>query len=441
MTKNLIVLLVAVVALAGCSDPDSNAPQTPDVGTTADVESTTDTNVPSDTNITEDSNIPGDSNLPEDTNVADDTNIPEDTNQSDTDPGPTLRPIGPRPVAPTPLEQGTLFAAPTGTGKDCALANPCDLYEATNQAKAGDVVFMRGGIYKIDKRLDFRGRGTTPAPPIFESYPGETAILDGTGQTITDNIYVRVYGDPVVLRLFEIRNMVKAGVSVRTSNNVLEGLRVYNNLLSGIHIHESYDVPSSNNNLITDCVAFGNSGAGYFNAEYNDGGNSDGISISSGIGNRIENSLVYNNSDDGIDTWRTLDSYVGYSISHSNGIANGNGQGIKSGGAPPSAGTTVEHSLSYSNKGAGFDQNSGLNVEFINNTSWDNGRGYWFGNDTTGTNNVAFEATNPANNRGNQTNNSWQREGTPTPLSTDPNSPDFLVPAPGFDDIGAHAGR
>ena len=52
--------------------------------------------------------------------------------------------------------------------------------------------------------------------------------------------------------------------------------------------------------------------------------------------------------------------------------------------------------------------------------------------------NVAFEASNEA---GTQTDNSWQRDGEPTPLSTDPSSDDFLVPAPGFDDLGAHAGR
>ncbi|AWV90187.1 hypothetical protein DN745_12925 [Bradymonas sediminis] len=339
------------------------------------------------------------------------------------------------------MEQGTIFAAPDGSGEDCTVANPCDLWEAVDQAQAGDVVFMRGGVYTMDRRLSFRGRGTSPAPTIFESYPGEVAILDGTGQSIDDSSYIRVLGDPVVLRLFEVRNAARAGISVRTSNNVLEGLRVYDNKLSGIHIHESYSVPSSNYNLIADCEVFGNSGAGIGGAEHNYGGNSDGISISSGIGNRVENCLVYENSDDGIDTWRSQDGYVGYSISYGNGIENGNGVGIKSGGASPSARTTVEHCLSYNNKATGFDHNSGVDVQFNHNTSWNNRRGYWAADHTSLRNNIAYEMDRPANDSGIQSNNSWQRSGTPTPLSTDPNSPDFLVPAAGFEDIGAHAGR
>ena len=441
MTKPFIALFIVLLATAGCSDSNSDTSVLkPDVGandsghTLDDASLSDDASAPNDAGVDDagisDAASVNDAGISDAADLSDDANIPDEP-----------RAIGPRPVTPTAVELGTLFAAPDGTGDACSLASPCDIYTVTSAAAAGDVIFMRGGIYTIDRNLDFRGRGTSPAPPIFESYPGEVAILDGSGQEAGDNVYIRVLNNPVVLRLFEIRKMARSGISVRTSDNVLEGLRVYDNLLSGIHVHESYDAPTSNNNLITDCVVFGNSGAGIFDLEYNDGGNSDGISMSSGIGNRIENVLSYNNSDDGIDTWRTLGSYVGYSITYGNGIANGNGQGFKSGGAPPSAGTTVEHSLSYSNKGAGFDQNSGLDVEFFNNTSWDNGRGYWFGNDTTGSNNVAFETTNPANDRGNQTDNSWQRAGAPTPLSTDPASPDFLVPAPGFDDIGAHAGR
>ena len=358
-----------------------------------------------------------------------------------TDAGPALRAIGPRPVTPTPLPRGTLFAAPDGSGTDCSEAAPCDVWEATDQAEAGDVVFLRGGDYLIDHSLYFRGRGTDPAPVIFESYPGEMAVLDGTGQEPHADVYVRAVGDPTHLRLFEIRNMARAGISVRSDEHVLEGLHVHHNLLSGIHVHESYETPSSNRNLITDCVVHDNSGAGIDDAEYADGGNSDGISMSSGLENRIENCLVYDNSDDGIDTWRTLDSYVGYSIVHGSGIASGNGQGVKAGGAPPSRGTTVEHCLSYDNRGAGFDQNSGVDVTFVHNTSWSNGSGFYGGSDTTMRFNLAGEE-NARGGSGTDTDNSWQREGTVMFLSTDPTSPDFLVPTPGvFADLGAHADR
>ena len=353
------------------------------------------------------------------------------------------RPLGPRRVEPTPLSEGTLFASPEGSGDECSEASPCDVWTVAERAAAGDVVFLRGGTYVIERNLSFRGRGTEPAPVVFESYPGETAVLEGSADA-ADEYYLRVLGDPVVLRLFEVRRMPRAGISVRTSDNVLEGLRVYENLLSGIHVHESYEVPSSNNNLIADCIVHDNSGAGLDSPEFADGGNSDGISMSSGIGNRIENCLVYGNSDDGIDTWRTTESYVGYSIVHGSGLASGNGQGIKAGGAPPSATSFVEHCLSYDNRAAGFDFNSGDEVVFRHNTAWNNdGSGYYAGDNTRVENNLAGDNGSPFGGPASPENNSWQRDGEAMFISTDPASADFLRPLEGggFEDLGAYAGR
>lgn len=367
-----------------------------------------------------------------------DVEIDED---ADADAGTEPRAIGPRPVAATPLSAGTLFAAADGSGDACTVGEPCDLWEATDQAAAGDVVFMRGGVYAIRENVYFRGRGTDPAPVVFESYPGETAILEGS-RDADDEYYIRVVDDPVVLRLFEVRRMPRQGIAVRSSDHVLEGLRVYDNLLSGIHVHESYDTPVSNRNLIRDCIVYGNSGAGLLDGEFADGGNSDGISMSSGIGNRVENCLVYDNSDDGIDTWRTTDSYVGYSIVFGSGIASGNGQGIKAGGAAPSATSFVEHCLCYNNRAAGFDYNSGDHVVFLYNTSWGNGRGFYAGDNTRVENNIAGEA-DALGGSATAENNSWQRDGTVEFISTDPTSTDFLRPTAGggYDDIGAYADR
>jgi len=164
------------------------------------------------------------------------------------------------------------------------------------------------------------------------------------------------------------------GLHTQTTDNLMEGLEVHGSGLSGIHIYSPYDNfpygAQGSRNVIRDCVVHDNDGSGVMNAEFADGGNSDGISISSGADNRVEHCLVYGNSDDGIDTWRSTGSYVGYSISHSNGIASGNGQGIKAGGAPPSATSFVEHCLSYSNRAAGFDFNSGVDVRDLQRNDW-----------------------------------------------------------------------
>lgn len=349
------------------------------------------------------------------------------------------RPIGPRPVTPTPLAEGTLFVAPGGTGTACTQASPCSLQEATARATPGDVVFLRGGTYMIDRNVIFEGRGTDAPPPVFESYPGETAVLDGSSFAPGEWVHVRALGDPVVIRRLEIRNMPQEGIGVLSSGHLLEGLHVHHNRMSGIHVHQSYETPLSNDNLITDCIVHDNSGAG-LGGDYANGGNSDGISVSSGLRNRVENCLVYANSDDGIDTWRGQESYVGYSIVHSHGVADGDGNGIKAGGFSPSRDTLVEHCLSYSNRSNGIDYNTGADVVFLHNTSWDNGRGFVLGDDTTARRNIAADGRSGG---GSQDDNSWQRDGEVMFVSTDPEAEGFLVPTPGggFEDIGAQAGR
>ncbi len=238
--------------------------------------------------------------------------------------------------------------------------------------------------------------------------------------------------------------MPRQGVWIGGTDNLLDGVHSHHNGLTGIQIYSPYsDFPYGafgSRNTIRNCTTNDNSGAGIFDAEFANGGNSDGISISSGADNRVENCLVYKNSDDGIDTWRSTGSYVGYSISYANGIADGDGQGIKAGGQPPSADTIVERCLSYSNKAAGIDFNSAKNASFTNNTTWDNKRGYTLGSDTVVTANIAGETSNNGGT-GIPKDNSWQRSGIVSFISTDPKSADFLKPTVGggFEDIGVHA--
>lgn len=355
--------------------------------------------------------------------------------------------IGPRPVASTPLADGTIFAAPNGSGETCSEQSPCSLSTAVGAARKGDVVFLRGGVYDVTYDVRVSSSGTKDEPIIVESYPNELAILDGSSSSTSQNIIgIRISGDFVFVRKIEVRNFPKQGIYISGNDNLIEGVVSHHNKLTGIHIYSPYDdFPYGNQgsrNTIRDSIVHDNSGAGLGGAEYDDGGNSDGISISSGADNRVEHTLAYRNSDDGMDTWRSTGSYIGYSIAWGNGIANGNGQGFKAGGAAPSEGTVVEHSIAYDNDSAGFDYNSGKKVIFRHVTSFNNARAFTLGNDTVVTKSIAaLDGTN-ISGTGMATDNSWQRDGTPELMSIDPESPDFAVPVPGggFEDIGAFAG-
>lgn len=349
--------------------------------------------------------------------------------------------IGPKPFVATALAKGTLFASPTGSGTTCSLASPCSIWTVISKAKSGSVVFLRGGTYAVSKTITFGNVGSAGAPIIYESYPGESAVFDGIANPKGAKIAINVSGKFIRLRNFEVKNMPMQGFWIQGTDNVLDGLHVHHNSLSGIQVYSPYDSFPYNTygsrNVIKNCIVHDNFDEGTMVSGFANGGNADGISISSGANNRVENNLVYHNSDDGIDAWRSTDTYFGYNISYGNGIANGNGNGIKAGGISPSRGTIVEHNLVYSNRATGIDYNTGSSVTIINNTTWNNKQGYYKGSDTVLEYNISAESLRSGGSV--EVDNSWQRSGKVTFISTDPKSTNFLVPSigGGFQDIGA----
>jgi hypothetical protein len=336
--------------------------------------------------------------------------------------------VGPLPVLATALAKGTRFAAPTGEGNACSVAAPCSAHTAIDGARAGDVVFLRGGIYRLDRHLNLSAEGSAGQPITVESYPGELAIFDGSDHPYMTDIQLMITGSYYAFRRIEIRTMpIYAALWISGHHNLIEGVHSHHNIGSGIQITRGGSF-----NTLRNCTVNDNSGAGVFDARTKNGGNSDGISISNGDYNRVENCAAYRNSDDGIDTWQGTNTYVGYSIAAQNGLGDGNGNGFKAGGIAPSRATLVEHSLAYQNRQNGFDVNAGVDVRFRYNTAWGNGHAGYFTYDTTVTTACIASANgSPVIGGGSFEDNSWQRSGAVSFDSVDPSSASFLVPASG----------
>jgi len=380
-------------------------------------------------------------------------------NHQDTD---TSQPvIGARKIPSTPVEQGTLFASTDGNGNTCSLQLPCPIRIAFAQLDPGDILFLRGGTYDITMALSPGNSGLIDNPIVIESYPGEMGILEGqysSPEDVANNPDGRTSGirlssahSYITVRNIEIKHMGWSGINVYGSHNVVEGCHTHHNLIGGIALyggewHEDdpdYQIPYPHGyNIIKDNISNANSDVGLSS----DGEHSDGIAISSGRHNTIIHNTIYANSDDGIDTWRSNDSYVAFNLVYDNGRgSNGDGNGIKAGGnLNPDAGngmrTIAEHNISYNNRATGIDYNAGRDVIFRYNTSWHNETVGIRGADET------LVEYNIASNNGSQdsglgTNNSWNIQENITFLSTDPSSDDFLKPEPGspFVNMGAYA--
>jgi parallel beta-helix repeat protein len=346
---------------------------------------------------------------------------------------------GARKFIPSKKESGTLFASADGSGLG-TLEDPASLTDAIKSLKAGDVLFLRGGIYTNWGRLLIQElMATKNKPTIIESYPGEKVIIDGqfdknAGFEIWKNV------EYLYIRNLEITRLLTYGVQIKTSHNKVESCKIHDNRLSAVHLLATYNEQTKSYNdgynTIIDNIIYNNSDKGLVGHMYNLGDNADGISISSGKYNKIIHNTVYDNSDDGIDTWKSNNTEVAYNRVYSNGKGlNGNGNGIKLGGnskkdKPTGMRANAHHNIVYNNKSAGFSLNQGRNVTISFNTTYNNEAGYANLLDNLAVkvhNNISYEDNNKPK-YGDQKNNSWQINPDIDFISLDTSSSDFLKP-------------
>ena len=318
-----------------------------------------------------------------------------------------------------PAYQPTLFVATDGD--DSAAGGSIEtpfrtLQRALDVARPGDVVWVRGGVYGAD--VEFRTSGLPGRPIVVESHPGECAIFDGSALQSAQRIRL-IEVRHVVLRNIEVRNSRSEGIFMLGSHDVvISHVRTHHNRASGILSMRG------DRNLFAYVIA-------HDNVDLPLGGDADGISISSGDGNRISYCVSFANSDDGIDTWRSTNTLVERCISFDNGRLRGDGNGFKLGGADLVVGTIVRDSIAFANRVDGFDYNSGRGIELERNTAFANGRyGFVVSHGVLrGNLSVANGAAeNAPSERGNELSwNSWTLGlGAEVFVSIEPGDADFL---------------
>lgn len=336
--------------------------------------------------------------------------------------------IGPKGISSTWTVSGTkYYVAPTGSGTTCSISVPCTMSAAINKVNPGDAVFLRGGIYPVTSTINIYAEGTSGSPIIFESYINEQAIFDGGSNTKGDVVRIQITGNWVNFRNITIRNMPQQGLWVQGNDNLIEGITVYDNYLTGIHVHHSYSTPytKASRNTIINNVVTGNVDEGY-TTEGANGGNADGISISSGEDNVVKWNYVAKNSDDGIDAWRSIGTVIEYNMVLFNGLLDGNGNGIKAGSTyAPSADTLVKNNIVAGNRSVGITCNGGDNITFQNNTTWSNNVSYDFCSDSIVVDNIRLESSHSGTGS-TETNNSWNIGGDVKVWVWDSSSKSFL---------------
>jgi len=182
------------------------------------------------------------------------------------------------------------------------------IQHAANSVSAGATVFVFEGVY--NESVNFPASGTASAPITFQCYPGDTAVIDGTGlkpkgtQGLINIVGRRSY---ITVNGFEIRNYttssaadVPTGVWITGSGT---GIQILNNQVHNITTKSEKNgnafgisVYGTSKTPITQLVISGN--------EVYDlrTGNSESVNVDGNVTYfKITNNLVHDNDNIGID--------------------------------------------------------------------------------------------------------------------------------------------
>jgi hypothetical protein len=185
------------------------------------------------------------------------------------------------------------------------------IQKAANTVPPGSVVCVRGGVY--NEVVVVNVSGSAEAPITFQSHPGETAILDGTGLTVPSGwgpmilIQNKSY---ITIKGFEIRNYKSSAKAhspigifvtgyddhIQLLNNVVHNIETNYKKADGGDAHGiavyGTAAPDSINNIVID-------GSKLYNLKL---GSSESLVVNGNVdGFTITNNIVHDNNNIGID--------------------------------------------------------------------------------------------------------------------------------------------
>ncbi len=139
----------------------------------------------------------------------------------------------------------TYYISTSGNDRNAGSINApfATLQKAANTVGAGDIVYIRGGIY-FDE-AEFYTSGIPGSPIRILAYPSEYPILDGNNYTRPGGQYtplLMVSGDYVSVSDLEVRYSSGMGVCLSGKHDTADNIRSHHNMENGILITGDYGV-------------------------------------------------------------------------------------------------------------------------------------------------------------------------------------------------------
>ncbi len=157
--------------------------------------------------------------------------------------------------------------------------------------RPGDTVFVRGGTYVTTTPISISKRGVDSARYHLLVLPGERAVLDCSGMTVSgSNRGISLSGSYWLIRGIDIKGAGDNGMHVTGSNNTIEFCSFFENRDTGLQLSGGASF-----NAVINCDAYANADPGQ--------GNADGFApkLDVGTGNYFYGCRSWQNSDDGWD--------------------------------------------------------------------------------------------------------------------------------------------
>lgn len=244
--------------------------------------------------------------------------------------------------------------------------------KAFNVAKAGDIIYVRAGSYPLVN--------VSSSFVSLIGYPGEMPKLAGVKCYKQNNILISGFevtgaaggGYTGAINLDQCNNStvshnhVHHNQTATTSGIVVSGLEnkiIYNDVHDNAYVGIRLRGAASNNEIAYNEVHDHTIG----------GGDADGIELAfSTVSNtHVHDNVLYQNADDGLDTWTSPFNLIVNNISYNNGGV-GDGNGFKLGGGAAGGQNTVTGNVAYGNETSGFTSNGSGNT-YQGNVSHSNG--------------------------------------------------------------------
>ncbi|WP_159943653.1 MULTISPECIES: right-handed parallel beta-helix repeat-containing protein [unclassified Nocardiopsis] len=288
------------------------------------------------------------------------------------------------PAQPAAAQDRTLTVAVDGSDSaPGTVAAPLrTIQRAVDLAAPGTVIQIRGGTYEPSVNIRIQKSGTPSQPITMRAYDGEHVVIDGENMPNTPAPFgepypriergaIHVSGDWWRFEGLEIINGPYGIFAIESSNNVYRDLVTRDNYETGLHL-----VLDSSDNRVVNLDSYGN------RDPRKNGESADGLAIKQGTGsgNAVIGARLWNNADDGFDSWDFLSPIrIEDSVAWGNGVDRwgfpgweGDGNGFKLGRG--AANHVVRNSIAFDNAVGGFiDNGNPGSLRLENNTAWANG--------------------------------------------------------------------